>query len=1399
MGLEEEHYSRYLTVKDSFCPVMTREVIDETPRRWMDYYPHESFLELLDMVLKTIHGGEKPIWVVGNYGTGKTNTALVIQKLFMDDEERVNEWFDEYREVITQRFPDIRKDLMKVREERTFVVFDYNSSGLKPDREFIVRLEKTIVTDLRKGGYAIPPASPLSQIVARIREEGPSFERKLDELRGRFQFINESKTVDDVVKILESTGENDSIHALGEVEEVLRARDIFLDIDVKGFRSWIAKVCEANGFGRVVFIFDEFSDFISNNTTNLKTFEELAESPSLNRFMFMPITHLGLAAFKSDTSNSAEKSEDRYRIKRITMPDNIAFELMAHAISKELPEADRREWETIKTNLWASLKGAADKLNPQHSTKLQQTLENMLPIHPMTGFMLKTLSVVIGSNQRSVFNFLSDDMGSGTFKRFLDEGGPGVWGKTLLTIDYLWDFFMERNSLETGKDVSEIYSYYLKFRNGGQLRNKTDEDPDIRILKTVLLFVLLSRLATDGAELLQPTRENIKLSYMGDSSVSNIDVILDALSNMSIITVLNDGIICLFTSSVEDREAEKKAEELGKKFDKVNSVTKEKIEGQLKSQLSVYPKERFEIRVTNPDDVRVPNESFIDKFGNGNKNEGAICLWFVIAKDNEESLKIINKVTNCYKNEGSNCRLVFFSFDNVTFCSSNRNEWNNYVLGLAKVELENSNSVKQNLKGYVNRMESSWLDKIVKCESITAYYSPDEISKITWSQFKLALREIDDRFLENNIDHLVKSSGFGANVSNLKGAAMAGVTLSTTSTQIKNLLSQFIEEYGNNPEWFAENPDHTLTKVHGMIIHDLESDLSKSRNFSLDKVYEKLRRAPFGFKSVTMTAMVLGFCMRELTDGRYQWTDGKITGVLDAENLAQIIESTLKNGHGTNIRNKKEVCRLTPEDQAFISLAPSMFGVHQKAGSIKEASILITNRFEAVSSKVPIWVIPDYVRSLGDQNAEAIATAIDDIATVLSISAKGDLEKRTEATRDLGRRLIDDPDLPKKVEAYIKKDIFRTAFREYIRKRYSDLNSIAEEVQDHNCNYTESILNKMAETSSFLWKEFNLDENVNQVICEYHVIRSVQKIASLPTFIDFNRSLDVLEKGISDAPVPLNIISKKYPQIPEVLESIHQLKKPQSSNIMEELSGIIEENKGALHNLFFDNSKSELISIVKSNYDFKDIQNDDVNAIVKGLFQNSSKNGISTMLENDFFKLLDSEIERYRINSLKNRIGQMWKNKTGVSGMKEWESSNRMPARYAFPDVTDEVFAVVRNPDSYTESKLSEAIEIIEGQDPSDVDRSREKFIEDMVPEQYRDLIDFSTLVQYLQAKNTDPSTWRRNTDLKPLIREQYSVNIVPKVRQRIDRMSSDDLKKAILETIENNESLGLELIKAIR
>ena len=1404
MVTEQPHYSRYLAIRNTFCPVMTREVIDESPRRWMEYYPHESFLELVDKILETMHGGDKPIWVVGNYGTGKTNTALVIQKLFQDDETRVNEWFNKYNDVITQRFPDTYDKLMRSREEKTFVVYDYNGSGIGPDRELIVRLEKTVVKNLKENGYKIPPASPLSNVIERLQEEGEAFERKLDDLREKFQIINQAKTVDDVITILESTAEgNDSTRALSEVEMVLRARDIFLDIDVEGFRNWIARVCEENVFGLVVYIFDEFSDFISKNKENLKTFEQLAESPSLNKFMFIPITHLALEAFRSDTSDSAQKSKDRYNTHKISMPDNIAFELIAHAINKELPEDLEKEWDSIKMNLWASVKDAANKLNVQHSTKMQQTLENMLPIQPMTGYMLTQLSVQIGSNQRSVFDFLSNDRGAGIFKKFIEEGGPAVWGKTILTIDYLWDFFIENESLGSEKEVNEIHSYYLKFRKGGQLKNKTDDDPNIRVLKTILLFVLYSKLTTKGNELLQPTRENIKLSYMGDSSISNIDPILDYLSEISCITVLNDGLICLFTSSVENREAEKRAEELEKKFNLVNDITKTRINEQIKNYLNAYPKNRFEIRVTNPDEVRVPNQPFVDKFGTGEKNEGTICLWFIIAKNNEERLNIDNKITNCFNAEGANCRLAFFSFDDVTFCSSNKNEWHEYVLNLANIELENSDTIKQSRKTYQNNIESAWLDKIVKCDSITLYYTAGgelRNEKISWNQFKTVLRNIDDLFLKNNIDNLIKSPVHGISESNYKGAATAGMTFTTSDNKVKNLMNQFIDEgFLNNPSWFKDNPDHTLTLVHDMIINALESDLKKSRNFSLDKVYNDLKKAPYGFRPTMMTAMALGFCMAELTDGRYQWTDGRITGKLDVDNLGQIIESTLKFSSNNNSKNKKEICRLTPEDQAFIDKAPKMFGIENNANTIEEASGLITQRFEIVSDKVPIWVIPDYVQNIGDPDADVIASTIEDIATAFSISAKGDQEKRSEAIRNVGRRLLDDDRLPEKVIKYIKKEVFQTAFRDYIKTRYPEMNKLSEEVQDYNCSYTDSILNKMVETASFLWKKGNLDENVNQVIEEYRIIKTIKQIASLPSFADFSKSLEVLENGIKESIIPISIIRKKYPQITDIVEGIEQLKKPQPSNIMGEIEEKIERNADVIDSLFFDSAKHELINIVKSNYGIEDIQVESLRTILKNIVQNSPETSISGMTEDRYTELLQQEVEKYRVNSLKNRIRTIWEQKTGSRDIKEWEQFNNMPARYAFPDMSEETFAAIQNPDSYTESRLVEAIEEFNNMEKFDVERSRKKFIEEMVPEQYHDLIDFSDLVQYLKEKNDGPSAWKRNTDLKPLVSKQYRVKIAPKAKQIIIEKNSDELKEKILKAIENNESLGIELLKAIK
>ena len=99
-------YKDYFMIDEQYTPNMTREVINRDSKMWLQFYPHESFVAFLRAVLGQMDGGKKSVWLTGPYGTGKTHAALVLQKLFMDDEARVIEWLDKRKEQVP---PAIRK------------------------------------------------------------------------------------------------------------------------------------------------------------------------------------------------------------------------------------------------------------------------------------------------------------------------------------------------------------------------------------------------------------------------------------------------------------------------------------------------------------------------------------------------------------------------------------------------------------------------------------------------------------------------------------------------------------------------------------------------------------------------------------------------------------------------------------------------------------------------------------------------------------------------------------------------------------------------------------------------------------------------------------------------------------------------------------------------------------------------------------------------------------------------------------------------------------------------------------------------------------------------------------------------------------------------------------------
>jgi hypothetical protein len=119
---------------------------------------------------------------------------------------------------------------------------------------------------------------------------------------------------------------------LGDVETVLHKDYIYLDFDVPMFRKWIKAILEANNLHRVVYLFDEFHPFIEANKEQLKTFEDVTESPGINRFFLVPVTHMEIQAYLAEGSDSAKKANDRFYFRRLQMPNDTAFRLAKHAM-----------------------------------------------------------------------------------------------------------------------------------------------------------------------------------------------------------------------------------------------------------------------------------------------------------------------------------------------------------------------------------------------------------------------------------------------------------------------------------------------------------------------------------------------------------------------------------------------------------------------------------------------------------------------------------------------------------------------------------------------------------------------------------------------------------------------------------------------------------------------------------------------------------------------------------------------------------------------------------------------------------------------------------------------------------------------------------------------------------
>lgn len=162
-------------------------------------------------------------------------------------------------------------------------------------------------------------------------------------------------------------------------------------------------------------------------------------------FYLMIVTHMS-QSLVSEGDQAFKIVRDRFIRREIEMPDTVAFDLIGHNALKVKPVA-QDEWNELADDLNSRMVDSRKRVSEVVGAP-ERTLTKLLPIHPMAALLLKYISTVFASNQRSMFNFIknpeTDDLQA--FQWFINHHGPD--DGDLLTIDYLWNFFYEKGTDE---------------------------------------------------------------------------------------------------------------------------------------------------------------------------------------------------------------------------------------------------------------------------------------------------------------------------------------------------------------------------------------------------------------------------------------------------------------------------------------------------------------------------------------------------------------------------------------------------------------------------------------------------------------------------------------------------------------------------------------------------------------------------------------------------------------------------------------------------------------------------------------------------------------------------------------------------------------------------------------
>lgn len=1339
--MASKKYCEYFDVNESYFPCIDESAIN-AGAPWETTYPHETFIDLLNSAEKMLGGTtNRSIWIHGAYGTGKSQCAYALKKILEVPNDELRAYWDRYEPL--KKNKALLEKLIGHKEQGVLTAYRYASGSITSPQLLFLAVQESIraALDAVPGSYKGENTLKESVIAWLTDSSHNAF---VNSLLQKPEWVSEfsQSSADEIINSLRKRSDvsslMESIFKMAEKEGITA-----LSLTADSLCAWIKDIVAQN-HTKVVLIWDEFSGFFRQNRNSLDEFQKIVALCQETHFYFVIVTHpiTSIAGASISKDDPMSVVQQRYKQIEITLPPNIAFELIGHAFSV-IPAA-KDQWEVMTGDLNSKISASKIAVMKAAVVKSDSVMQHMLPIHPMAALVLKNIASAFQSNQRSMFDFIKTpkDLDVHAFQWFIQNTRPDS-DRSLLTVDMLWDFFYEKGKDYLTSDIKLILDTYP------QQTNLTEKEKVV--LKTILIMQAVDQRLGGTIPVLKATDQNLSYAFEGDWDVyeNECKSIAKALVKKGVLiqTPIADG-KQVYSAAVLAGDGAK-IDRLKDEVRKNGTITKLVEEGtQLASALSLTPPLRLRYAV-NTDTGALPVVTVTNfvKMMDQLKVKDTSWHFFAVlalARTDEEAQTFRNMIKKTIGNAEYKTILVIDALSSPLGLELFE-EYVSYSAMSMYYNGNNNQQSKDNARKAREVLDRTWRDRIHDGSFIVWSYANQDGEKATGAN---AVHTIMQTVVLNRYNH-VPDFTKGLTESQLKNTqtkqvAKYGFGLSDVKGLIAGCEKTVLGKVWNRDTYWSDQelekePISIIKRSVDKLIHEA---FRENGRISIDEICELLETA-YGFAPCNLTAFVLGFLLKEYKGDPFRSQDSEgLRESMTPDKLSEMIGNYYSKKAKTTY-----IVSLTPEEKSFYELTEKAWRITPNTcTSPTQASSLIQAKMR--DFVYPVWTLE-----------EVDNTGVYDIVKKYIALIQSDGKAAHTIAIEIGKIGMQRSSCGDHLQALLTADNCLNGMSLFIQHfEGGKLSTLAKEIgaSDHVLS---DIKKLFSVKHAAQWIASTGEDEIRKLTVEYSFVKVTNAL--------LNVSKDSKEGAFKSWRELLKFLGLSC-------ESI-QAKYPALNNLFTLLLKIV-----TYEDILPDNMKMLRDELTIHNTEMHDLLSSPLNSFIDLYapyltgFSHEECEIIKNSITEDMFVLsatkgnavVKKAADDYRKGQVKDQLFRLWSERTGgTKSPKHWSEHYKTPILCCIdPEIYGEAkkaFAVL-NSSQHSESEIKMALEFCEGADFFDViadsDYRNKCFMEQIVGCYSKLLPDITAIRSALEDTDIAPYDWADDPRIKAKIKNMASV-----------------------------------------